>query len=177
MHGSGPDNRLKGTRMDRLRLSSILLVIIGIAVIAIGVIYISTPRIMSYHENFIGMTHEEISEINPKLADMMLVFLRGIGVLNIGLGTLGIAVSLKSYRKGQKWAWHAMLISYLIVLLPTLVITYYVGAFLAIFGDLVIPVGPFFLILVMLIVFLVAIVLPAKEFSRSKSNFIEVGES
>ena len=42
---------------------------------------------------------------------------------------------------------------------------------------LVIPVGPFFLTLVMLIVFLVAIVLPAKEFLRSKSNFIEVGES
>ena len=160
--------------MDRLRLSSILLVIIGIAVIAIGVIYISTPRIMSYHENFIGMTHEEISEIDPKLADMMLVFLRGIGVLNIALGTLGIAVSLRSYRKGQKWAWYAMLISYLIVLLPTLVITYYVGAFLAIFGDLVIPVGPFFLILVMLIVFLAAIALPAKEVLRTKSNYIEV---
>jgi len=132
---------------------------------------------MSYHEDFIGMTHEEIIDINPRLADMMLVLLKGIGVCSIGLGILGITVSLKSYRQGEKWAWYAMLISYLIVLLPTLTFTYYVGAFLAVFGDLVIPGGPFFFMLVMLIVFLAAIALPAKEVLRQRKSRIEVRES
>lgn len=133
-------------------MASILLVIIAIASIVIGIVYVSTPKIMWYHENFIGMTHEEISGINPKLADMMLVFLRGAGVLNFSLGILGIAVSLRSFREGEKWAWYAMLISYLVAFLPVLAITHYVGAL-----------TPFLVIFIMLVVFLAAIVLSAKE--------------
>ncbi|MFB0523491.1 MAG: hypothetical protein ACETV1_07025 [Candidatus Bathyarchaeia archaeon] len=138
--------------MDRLKVSSVLLVVIGVAVIAIGVMYISTPRIMSYHENFIGMTHEEIIDINPRLADMMLVLLKGIGVCSIGLGILGIAVSVKIYREGEKWAWYAMLV---------------IGGTVVIGGQILFvttfSILPGILDIILAILWIVGMALPAKE--------------
>lgn len=138
--------------MDKLRISSILLVIIDIVAIAFGIYYISTPRTPPYQENFIGMTHEEIAEINPNLAQLMLNCFKVIGGSFIAFGILGIHVALKSYRKGEKWAWYGMLIANLIFLLPITVTTYSIGA-----QQLVL------LMIVLLIVFFVAIALPAKK--------------
>ena len=141
-----------GRKLDKLGISSILLVIIDIVAIAFGIYYISTPRTPPYQENFIGMTHEEIAEINPNLAQLMLNCFKVIGGTFISFGILGIHVALKSYRKGEKWAWCGMSIAHLIFLLPIAVTTYSIGA-----QQL------FLLMLVLLIVFFVAIALPAKK--------------
>ena len=138
--------------MDKLGISSILLVIIEIVAIVFGIYYISTPRTPPYQENFIGMTHEEIREINPNLAQLMLNCFKVIGGTFISFGILGIHVALKSYRKGEKWAWRGMSIAHLIFLLSIAVTTYSIGA-----QQL------FLLMLVLLIVFFVAIALPAKK--------------
>ena len=154
------DNKfeLERKRLDKLRVASILLVIIAVITIMFGIVYFFTPchvqwNILGipYHEDFIDMTHGEISKINPKLADSLLLSLKLIGVTFIGLGIWGIAVSLNSYRKGEKWAWYATLITNLVVLIPLLVISHSVEA----------PVFP--IVLIMFIVFLIAILLPAKE--------------
>ncbi|MFQ6107226.1 MAG: hypothetical protein ACE5QF_06530 [Thermoplasmata archaeon] len=138
--------------MDRLKVSSILLVIAAVITIIFGLVYLTTPRLLSYHEDFIGMTHDEISEINPKLTDMMLTFLRAIGTTFVVIGMMWTAVSLKSFRRGEKWAWSAMLITGLATLIPVIAISFYVGA----------PVV--YAVIAVLIIFMIAIALPAKEF-------------
>jgi hypothetical protein len=98
------------------------------------------------------MTFEQVGEINPNLAQLMLNCLRVIGGSFLAFGILGIHVALKSYRKGEKWAWYGMTIANLIFLLPITATVYSIGA-----QQL------FLLMLVLLILFFVAIALPAKS--------------
>lgn len=126
-----------------MNIYSIPFIIISIVSIIFGILYLLSPRIMTYHEDFIGMKHEEL---NPKVAELMLVFLKTIGCLFIGFGTLGMGISVKAYP--NKWAWYTVLIAYSIVLIPLLFITHHVKAWV------------FWLVLVLSVMFLIAITLP-----------------
>ncbi len=134
-----------------LKAASIILIIVALFSFVIGVVYVAKGALMSYHEEFIGMTMEDIANFNPSLATLAAVFIRLAGTLFIGVGILLIAVIHYGLRKAERWAWWTTLIGMGIVNGPMVAVTRPVGGF------------PWTLAIVMLIVFVIGIALAARE--------------
>jgi hypothetical protein len=134
-----------------LKATSIILIIVALFSVIIGIVYIARGTLMEYHEVFIGMTMEELGEDNPNLATLAGIFVRLAGTLFIGVGVLSIAIIHYGLRKAERWAWWAILIGMGVVNGPMVAITSPVGGF------------PWTLVIVLLIVFVIAIGLAARE--------------
>jgi len=134
-----------------LKATSIILIIVALFSVIIGVVYIARGTLMEYHEAFIGMTMEELGEDNTKLATLAGIFVRLAGTLFIGVGVLSIAIIHYGLRKAERWAWWAILIGMGVVNGPMAAITSPVGGF------------PWTLAIVLLVVFVIAIGLAARE--------------
>jgi len=104
-----------------LNIGAVLLVIYG----AWGVLEGLMSSLMGewYLENWMTMMNEEfipktISEIrvfDPKLLDFMLFVIQGYGLFVLFGSILFCIVALIPYRKGEKWAWYAVLVTGAIV--------------------------------------------------------------
>jgi hypothetical protein len=134
-----------------LKATSIILVIVALFSVIIGIVYIARGTLMEYHEVFIGMTMEELGEDNTKLATLAGIFVRLAGTLFIGVWVLSIAIIHYGLRKAERWAWWATLIRMGVVNGPMLAITSPAGGF------------PWKLAIFLLIVFVIAIGLAARE--------------
>ncbi|MGP3667131.1 MAG: hypothetical protein ACKD6N_01655 [Candidatus Bathyarchaeota archaeon] len=136
-----------------LKISSILLVVSALIAIIFGLIYCFTQDLMYYHQDYTGLKIADIAKFNPKFAFLTMIFLRVIGVYLIGYGILLTFIAVKSFLRAEKWAWGAVLVGGLATNIPTLVITYTVK-------------GPWIAALITLILLVVALTLPVKEFFR-----------
>lgn len=104
-----------------LNIGAVLLVIYG----AWGVLEGLMSSLMGewYLENWMTMMNEEfipptISEIrvfSSELVDFMLFVIQGYGIFVLFGSILFCIVALIPYRKGEKWAWYAMLVTGAIV--------------------------------------------------------------
>ena len=140
---------VKGRRS--LKVAAILLVVSAFIAIIFGLIYCFTQDLMPYHKAYTGLTIADIAQFNPKFAFLTMIFLRVIGVYLIGYGILLAFIAVKGFLKAEKWAWGAVLTGGLATNLPTLAITYTVK-------------GPWIAALITLILLVIALILPAKEF-------------
>jgi hypothetical protein len=124
-----------------------------LALIVAGVIYASQGTLMSYHEEFIGMTPSEIRNFNPDL----MVFIGGligqVGFLFISLGIANIGLGFISFRKGERWSWITILVADAVTFIPLTYNSYLVGGF-----DM-----PFPIMFFVLILWVIAMCLSAKE--------------
>ena len=128
-----------------LKIASFLLYMISVVVIFFGILYLFTPKIMPYHEIYLGMSHEQLQ---PKVAALLLSAMRIIGFLSIALGlALGIIIRFP-FQKGEPWSWWLILVIWLIVLLPLLFITLRIGLH-----------TPWWLLVILLILLFVAMVI------------------
>ncbi|MFO7995984.1 MAG: hypothetical protein R6U93_02380 [Dehalococcoidia bacterium] len=137
-----------------LKTASIILIIVALFSFVIGVVYVTQGTLMGYHQEFIGMTMEELAELNPNLATLAAIFIRLAGTLFISVGILLVAVICYGLRKAQRWAWWTTLIGMGVVNAPMVAITRPVGGF------------PWMAAIVMLILFVIAIGLAAREVFR-----------
>ena len=55
-----------------------------------------------------GMTRDELASISPGFASYLVLGSRTLGVILSGVAFFGMAISLKSYRRGEKWSWYAL---------------------------------------------------------------------
>jgi len=53
-----------------------------------------------------GLTWSQLVSSNPMFADFLGSTLIDDGISGVGLAVFGMAVSMTSYRKGEKWAWY-----------------------------------------------------------------------
>ncbi|MFO7773723.1 MAG: hypothetical protein R6V59_07305 [Dehalococcoidia bacterium] len=134
-----------------LKAASIILIIVALFSFIIGVVYVAQGTLMGYHQEFIGMTMEELAELNPNLATLAAIFIRLAGTLFVSVGILLIAVINYGLRKAARWAWWATLIGMGVVNAPLVAITRPVGGF------------PWTSAIVMLIMFIIGIGLAARE--------------
>jgi hypothetical protein len=132
-----------------LRAATIILIIVALFSVVIGVVYVARGTLMDYHQEFIGMTMEELAELYPNLATLAAIFVRLAGTLFISAGILLIAVIRYGLRKAERWGWWATLIGMGVVNVPMVAITRPVGGF------------PFMSAIVMLVVFVIGIGLAA----------------
>ena len=137
-----------------LKAASIILIVVALCAVIIGIVYVARGTLMDYHEEFLGMTLEDIRDFNPELAALATIFVRLAGILFISAGTLLIAVIYFGLRKAERWAWWATLIGMGVINAPLVAITSPVRGF------------PWTLAIVSLIVFVTAIGLAAREVFR-----------
>lgn len=111
-----------------------------------------------YLENWMAMMNEEflpptISEIrvfSPKLVDFMLFVIQGYGLFVLFGSLLFCIVALIPYRKGEKWAWYAMLVTGAIVTGAMIFMITYMTSHVIVS-------------IIMIIIWIAGLALPAKE--------------
>jgi hypothetical protein len=74
--------------MRLLKISWILLLATGISILGFGIIVTAYPQIA-------GPTEEE-------------GLLRAIGVATTGMGIFGVMITLRAYRRKERWAWFTL---------------------------------------------------------------------
>jgi len=92
----------------------------------------SMPILRAGYEGFTGYAWQELVATTPKAADYATLLFRMYGVYGIALSVLAIAIAATAFRRGEAWAWWALLIGNTIA---------YVGAMT--YDQVVRAVGPF----------------------------------
>ncbi len=72
--------------MARLRAACIMLYTVSGVAILFGLLYLLAPRILPYHERFLGLPNEQL---DPMIQRLMVLLMKdaGAGFLALGLGT------------------------------------------------------------------------------------------
>jgi len=130
-----------------------MIFIVGLTLVAVGVLYSSTGTLMPYHEKFIGMTPSQIRGFNPRLMDFIGGSISLLGFLFISLGIANIGVCIAGFRKGERSSWITIMCTDVFTIIPLTYVTYVVGGF-----DI-----PFPIMFTVLILWVMAMCLSAKE--------------
>jgi RsiW-degrading membrane proteinase PrsW (M82 family) len=76
----------------------------------------STPILAAEYESFTGGSWSELAGTSPKTAEFMTVLFRVYGAYNVAFGLLAIAITATAFRRGDGWAWWALLVGNTIAL-------------------------------------------------------------
>ncbi len=103
--------------LSRIDVGSVLLFILGILGVLYGLQRILLPSLTNLFqptlyidEEFLGVTVSQIRDFSPKLMVVIQNLIQIVG-LYLLIAALSICfISILPYRKGEKWAWYAMLV-------------------------------------------------------------------
>jgi ABC-type Fe3+ transport system permease subunit len=108
----------------RLKVATIMLYVFAAFLILFGLVYLLSPRIMPYHERFLGKTFEEL---DPKTAYLSLASLKVVGALALSMG-IGFVMMIRfQFSRGDRYAWWIILVMSLVALVPITVISFFIG--------------------------------------------------
>jgi uncharacterized membrane protein YfcA len=108
----------------RLKVATIMLYVFAAFLILFGLVYLLSPRIMPYHERFLGKTFEEL---DPKTAALSLASLKVVGALALSMGIGFVMMIRLQFSRGDRYAWWIILVMSLLALVPITVISFYIG--------------------------------------------------
>jgi len=92
--------------------------------ILFGLLYLLTPRIMPYHERFLGKTFEQL---DPKTAYLSLASLKVVGSLALSIGIGFVLMIRLLFSKGDRHGRFIILVMSLVALVPITIITFFIG--------------------------------------------------
>jgi len=67
------------------------------------------PILAAGYEVYSGGSWQALSEASPKAAEFMTVLFRVYGAYIVAFGLLAMAVAATAFRRGERWAWWALL--------------------------------------------------------------------
>jgi hypothetical protein len=67
------------------------------------------PILTAGYEGFSGGSWAELADKLPMAARYMVVLFRMYGVFNVVFGLMAIAITVTAFRRGERWAWWALL--------------------------------------------------------------------
>ncbi|HEX6846591.1 MAG TPA: hypothetical protein VF144_06415 [Chitinophagaceae bacterium] len=70
----------------------------------------ATPILEAEYQNFTGLSWSQLSVTSPKVADFITILFRMYGTYCMLFGMLTVAITITAFRKGERWAWWALLI-------------------------------------------------------------------
>lgn len=70
----------------------------------------STPILVAEYENFTGLSWSQLNTTFPKIGDFITILFRMYGTFNVVFGLLTVAITINAFRRGESWAWWALLI-------------------------------------------------------------------
>jgi len=142
------------TESKKLNIAIILLIITNIINLLIGIIYAILATLMSYHQDYIGLTPSQISNYNSRLMFFIGVLIRMSGLAMVIIAITNLFILNYSFRNKEKWSWKVFLITGLIGYIPMLIVTYTITG----------PVGgPFLIFCLITALFIIAMGISYKE--------------
>lgn len=131
----------------------------GIYMVVLGLLILVMPRavFVGQFESFTGTTWAEFTEANVKAGDFIGLVFRHLGCMVLLVGIFKIFIALYPYRKAETWSWWTALTIGLIAY-----------SFILPYGIIVGDIGTLFINILALVLFLVAIVLPARAMLSKK---------
>ena len=116
--------------MKQRRIASILILIVDVGLIAWGLMaavwpdYLlgpgGRPILTAGYEGFSGGSWSELSTTSPMAARYMEVLFRMYGIFNAAFGLMGSAIAVTAFRRGDRWAWWALLVGNTIALVSAM---------------------------------------------------------
>jgi hypothetical protein len=70
----------------------------------------STPILTAGYEGFTGGSWQDLVATAPKTAEYTTLLFRMYGIYGVGLSLLAIAIAANGFRRGERWAWWALLV-------------------------------------------------------------------
>ncbi len=88
-----------------------LLVVAWVSVLfrSVAAILLGGATYSSILEKLTGMTWEETLRTSPGMASVINSLALEGGLFLLGFPILGLAITFRSYRKGERWAWYVLL--------------------------------------------------------------------
>ena len=100
-----------------LNAGSVLLFIVGILGVLYGLQRMLLPSLTNLFqptlyidEEFLGVTVSQIRDFSPKLMVVIQNLIQIVGLYLLTTALCACFISMLPYRRGEKWAWYAMLV-------------------------------------------------------------------
>ncbi len=78
------------------------------------------PILTAGYEGFSGGSWSELARTSPATAGYIAVLFRMYGVFNVAFGLMAIAITVTAFRRGEGWAWWALLVGNTITLVSAM---------------------------------------------------------
>jgi hypothetical protein len=105
--------------MKRRRIASILILIVDVGYVAWGAMVAVMPDgllgpggkaiLPAGYEGYTAGSWPELLRTSPMTARYMIVLFRMYGIYCVLFGLMGSAIALTAFRRGDRWAWWALL--------------------------------------------------------------------
>jgi len=69
-----------------------------------------TPIVTAGYEGFSKNSWSQLTISSPMTARYIVVVFRMYGIFNVAFGIMGIAIAVTAFRRGEPWAWWALLV-------------------------------------------------------------------
>src|SRR5574337_791623 len=128
-----PQESGAGTRSAerRGRIAWILILIVDVSYIAWGAGAAASPDhllgprgkaiLPAGYEGYTGGSWSALASTSPLIAGYMTLLYRMYGIYNVLFGLMGSAVALTAFRRGERWAWWALLVGNTIGLVSAII--------------------------------------------------------
>jgi hypothetical protein len=70
----------------------------------------STPILPAGYEGFTGASWQALVETSPRTTEYLTLLFRMFGLYGVAFSLLAIAIAATAYRRGERWAWWALLV-------------------------------------------------------------------
>ncbi|MFX1336989.1 MAG: hypothetical protein ACFFDK_00110 [Promethearchaeota archaeon] len=135
------------TESKNLNIAIISLIILDLIMMIMGLLYVILGTFQTYHVDYIGMSASRVRSFNPKLMNLISMFIRmiGFGFLSVSIG--GLIILFTGFKNKEKWGWMLYLFQHLMLAIPLMWITYVVGGLsliLVIIGWILLIIGIMF---------------------------------
>jgi len=141
-----------------------IMLAMGIYMAALGLFLIAAPQVgfEKAFAAFTGNSWTNFAPANAKPSELFLILNKFVGANVLSAAALVIGITLTSYRKGARWSWYTLLVSGIIGWGSCLTFHVTIGIREALMSGLISIMGT--------IIFIVAIVIPAKAILTKKST-------
>jgi hypothetical protein len=116
--------------VSRRRIAWILILIVDLAYIAWGAGAAASPDhllgpggkaiLPAGYEGYSGGSWSELAGASPLVAGYMKVLYRMYGVYNVLFGLMGSVIAVTAFRRGERWAWWALLVGNTVALVSAM---------------------------------------------------------
>jgi hypothetical protein len=131
MHDSTEPGVAATAMSRRRRIAWILVVIVEASLVAWGAMAAlapdhltgpgGTPILSAEYEGFTGHSWSELVSTSPATAAFATVIFRVYGAFNVAFGLMGLFIAVTAFRRGEGWAWWAVLIGNTITLVSAMI--------------------------------------------------------
>ena len=147
-----------------VKIGSSIMMAMAIFALVVSILWISITEVM-FVSDFLAYTGQSLSDAlaaGSKSAELWLTIKRMWGFELVGISILMIFVTARSYAKGERWSWYALLITGCILWGSLIGYKVAIGYFQPTMSSMTFIVGA--------ILFAIGLAVPAKAMLSKKSN-------